>query len=149
VDDTRPQSKSILVVDDDETICAYFEVLLSKEGFNVFTLMSGKTALDRLKARAFRKIDLVILDLMMPAPGGYEVLKELQNPDYQDVPIFIVTARALDPGSVSMLRLESNVKEFWKKPIDPAEFRKKLHDTLGTVPPSTPASAPRDPYGPA
>lgn len=137
VEETDPESKTILVVDDDETVCGFFEMFLSREGFKVAVVMSGKAALDKLKARIYQKIDLVILDLMMPAPGGYEVLKELQQSDYQDVPIFIVTARALDDGAVSMLRLESNVREFWRKPVDSQRFKQKIHETLGTTPKTT------------
>ena len=144
MDETSPESKTILIVDDDETITTFFEMLLSREGFKVIPVNSGKSALEKLKAKIYRKVDLVLLDLMMPAPGGYEVLKELQKPDFQKVPIFIVTARALDQGTVGMLRLESNVVEFFNKPIDPTDFKKKLHQHLGTLPKPTGKTA--DPY---
>ena len=129
-----PRSKTILIVDDDETVSAYFEMLLSREGFKLAVANSGKAALEKLKSKAYGKIDLVFLDLMMPAPGGYEVLKELQSPDYQRVSIFVVTARTLDPGTVNMLKLESNVLEFCAKPIYSTELLEKVHRHLGTVP---------------
>ena len=134
MDPTDPQSKTILMVEDDETVTTFFEVLLSREGFKPVVANSGESALDKLKAKIYRKIDLVLLDLMMPAPGGYEVLKDLQAPGYQNVPIFIVTARTLDSGTVGMLKLESNVLEFYKKPIDPKDLVQKVHQHLGTVP---------------
>ena len=143
--ETDPSSKTILIVDDDESICAFFEVMLMREGFRVIVCLGGSSALDQLKGKAYRKIDLVLLDLMMPAPGGYEVLKELQQPDYQNVPIFVVTAREFDQANIAMLRLESNVKEFFKKPIDQKEFTKKIHQHLETVPQSKPSQT--DPYG--
>ena len=130
-----PGLKTILVVDDDETVATFFEMLLIKEGFQVAVSQSGQAALTRLK-KGGRAFDLIVLDLMMPAPGGYEVLKELQRLDYQKVPIFIITARTLDSGTIAMLKLESNVKEFWKKPIDPADFKKKVHEYLDTTPKS-------------
>ena len=144
MDASNTDSRTILVVDDDETVSTFFEMLLTREGFKTVVVNSGQSALDKLKAKLFRKIDLVILDLMMPAPGGYEVLKELQQPDYQNVPIFIITARTLDSDTVGVLRMESNVLEFWKKPIDAAELLKKIHQHLGTVP--KPKGKPNDPY---
>ncbi len=134
MNETDPAGTTILVVDDDETICAFFEALLMREGFRVVTADNGKSALEKLKDKASRKIDLVLLDFMMPAMGGYEVMKELQQADYQNVPVFIVTARELDPNSLAMLRLESNVREFFRKPVDQAELRKRVHDALGTLP---------------
>ena len=130
----KPESKTILVVDDDRVACAFFETLLSRDGFQVEVVHDGESALNLMKSDAYHKFDLVILDLMMPRYGGYEVLKELQHGDYQSVPIFIVTARALDDGAVEMIRTESNVQEFWKKPVNAMEFRRKIHVALGTLP---------------
>ena len=143
--DNDPSSKTIMIVDDDKSICTFLEVLLMREGFRTIVCEGGSSALQKLKSKAYRKIDLVLLDLMMPAPGGYEVLKELQQPDYQNVPIFIVTARNLDPGAIVMFKLESNVKEFFNKPIQTPEFKKKIHEHLGTVPKDNPPQA--DVYG--
>lgn len=130
----RPDSRTILVVDDDRSICTLFETLLAQEGFQVVVESDGEAALNLLKSDAYHQYDLVILDLMMPNYGGYEVLRELQQEGYQNVPIFIVTARALDPGTIEMIRSESNVVEFLRKPLEPSEFRSKVHEHLGTVP---------------
>ena len=133
-DPRDPGGKTILVVDDDKSACAFFDTLLSRDGFEITIENSGEDALDLLRSDAYQKFDLLVLDLMMPGYGGYEVLKEMQQGDYQKIPIFIVTARALDPGAVEMIRNESNVHEFWRKPVDPIEFRRKIHVTLNTVP---------------
>ena len=58
----------------------------------------------------------------------------MQDGDHQNVPVFVVTARDLDPGTVAMLRLESNVKSVWKKPIDQDEFKKQAYAVTGAVP---------------
>ena len=123
-----PRSMTVLIVDDEETILEFFSILLRREGFNVVTAANGKIALSKLKGY---QISLVILDLMMPGPSGYEVLKEMQA-DYRHVPILICTSRALDPGTVDMLRQESNVHGFWTKPIDQDRFRKEIHALLET-----------------
>lgn len=130
-----PSTRTILVVDDDRVAASFFETILYKDGFEVMVEHDGESALNLLRSDAYHKFDLVILDLMMPRYGGYEVLKELQQGEYQSVPIFIVTARALDDGAIEMIRSESNVHTFWKKPVNPAEFRRKVHVVLGTEPP--------------
>jgi len=130
-----PGAKRVLVIDDDKQTCAFFKTLLASEGFQVMMAYSGQNALTALKSENMRKFDLILLDLMMPGYGGYEVLKELQQTDHSDIPIFIITARTLDSGAVEMLRSESNVSDFWSKPVDIAKFKVRIHEVLGTKPP--------------
>lgn len=130
----KPETKTILVVDDDNNIREFFEMLLNKEGFETVTSHSGTDALNLLRSDSYNQFDLVILDLMMPGRGGYDVLKELQSGQYQNVPIYIVTARVMDPGAVQLIKEESNVQGFWSKPIDSKDFKRKIHILLGTQP---------------
>lgn len=131
-DDARPQSKIILVVDDEPSTLAYFQTLLSKEGFHVVTSNNSKTVLDKLKSQPAKKIDLIVLDMMMPGPGGYEVVKELQSTEYANVPVFIITSRKMDSGAISLIKLESNVSGFWSKPVQAYEFVLAVHELMGT-----------------
>lgn len=131
---TDPQRKTILVIDDDKPTCALFKVLLNRDGFDVEMAYSGEEALNLLKTDAYSQYDLVVLDLMMPRYSGYEVLKELQQPGYQEVPIFVATAHMLDQGTVDLINTESNIKGFWNKPLDSKLFRDRVHKLLGTVP---------------
>ncbi|OGR82654.1 MAG: hypothetical protein A2902_05125 [Elusimicrobia bacterium RIFCSPLOWO2_01_FULL_64_13] len=131
---TDPASKKILVVDDDKNICAFFKTLLEAEGFVVDTLHGGEPALEVLHSRGRLPYDLLILDLMMPKYGGYEVLKEMQKAEYQDVPIFVVTARVLDEDTINLIKSESNVQAFWSKPVDSWLFKNKIHAILRTIP---------------
>ena len=96
-------------------------------------LPSGDKALEAI--RAGHHFDLVVLDLMMPGRGGYDVLKELQQSGHENIPIFVVTARALDPSTFRMISLESNVQGILQKPVDMKSFHKKIHEVLGTTPP--------------
>ena len=133
-----PESKTILIVDDEETVCDFFQAVFAREGFRVICVTNGKSAVDRLKSKTYR-IDLLILDLMMPGYSGYDVLKELQHPDFKDIPIFINTARALDQGTIEMIKLESNVRGYWQKPVDIIDMVKKAHEVLGTTPRQKPS----------
>lgn len=84
-------SKSILVVEDDVdarmALCAMLEGL----GYSPIPFGSGKDALDGIGQH---KIDLALLDVMMPEMNGYELLKSLREiPEYKKLPIIMVTAR--------------------------------------------------------
>ena len=129
-------TKTIYIVDDEETVRDFFHAFLSKDGFKVVDFKSGTETLEHLKSKS-SKVDLVILDLMMPGRGGYDVLKELQESQYKGVPIFIVTARHLDEQATSIFLSEPNVKGFWTKPVVAKTFRDKVHEILGTEPRKT------------
>ena len=138
-----PRTKTILVIDDDKPTCEYFEALLKAEGFRIKTANGGEAAMRQIKSGPENQFDLVVLDLMMPKYSGYEVLKELQQVAYRNIPIFIATAKVLDQGTVELLNSESNVRGFWAKPIDSKIFKAKIHEILGTTSASSkPAALP-------
>ncbi len=66
----------ILVIDDEESMCHFLEIMLDKAGYDVESTISGKVGIDRLKAENF---DLVITDLMMPEMSGLELLKKVKS----------------------------------------------------------------------
>ncbi len=123
--------KLVLLVDDDESLLDLIEHVVKKEGFRTERAANGTEALR--KARALSP-DLLILDLMLPDVGGYEVLRQLQADGCGDIPIVIITGRTLDPRGVDLVRLESNVKEFMVKPVRPAAIAAALHRLLNTRP---------------
>ena len=134
VDGTSPHSKNVLVVDDDPPTREFLEMMLLRQGFNVQTVPDGNAALQRLSVHSLRKIDLVLLDMMMPGESGYEILKKLQHHDYHPVPIFIITGQELDESTIYMIKSEPNVKGFFKKPVQAVTLGKNIHETLGTQP---------------
>lgn len=129
---TDPKSKTILVVDDDASVCDLYQMNLSRQGFLSAAFYSGDEALKAIKGG--RHFDLILLDLMMPGRGGFDVLKDLQQAD-PNIPIFVVTARAMDPSTFQMISMESNVKGVLQKPLNMKEFNKQVHEVLGTTPP--------------
>lgn len=66
----------ILVVDDEESMCRFMEIMLSKEGYLVDTATNGRSGVDFLKQSEY---DLVIADLNMPEMTGIELLKEVKS----------------------------------------------------------------------
>ena len=86
--------KTLLVVEDDtdsrNAICTILESL----GFNFLAFGSAKEALAGL---AGKKIDLALLDIMMPEMNGYELLREIrQKPEFAELPVIMVTAKDQD-----------------------------------------------------
>ena len=129
---TEPE-RLVLVIDDDEGIRELLSLLIKKEGWSVDTAEDG--AEGERKALAL-KPDLIVLDLMLPRYGGFELLKQLQGTELSRVPIVIVTGRYTDPSTADMIRQESNVVELLEKPVKAARFILALQRILRPRSPS-------------
>ncbi|MFY7927405.1 MAG: response regulator, partial [Oligoflexus sp.] len=83
--------KHILVIEDDPDIRELLGYNLTREGFEVSLCSNGQEGLERALSR---KVDLLILDLMLPLMNGIEVCKKLrENPDKRSLPIIMLTAK--------------------------------------------------------
>lgn len=127
----EPKTKRILVVEDDETLRDFFELIVSAEGFQIETAPDGEEGLKRVLEKP---PDLLILDFMLPGIGGFEVLKKLQEGSAAKVPVIVATARQLDEKMIQQIRQEPNVTEYLTKPVQHGPFISLLHKTLGTRP---------------
>jgi DNA-binding response OmpR family regulator len=121
----------VLVVDDDEGIRELLAMLIRKEGWRVETAEDG--AEGECKALAL-KPDLIVLDLMLPRYGGFELLKQLQATELSKTPIIIVTGRYTDRSTSDMIRQESNVVELLEKPVKATRFILALQRILRPSP---------------
>ncbi len=107
-------SARVLVVDDIPANVKLLEARLKAEYFEVLTAYSGLEALDIC---ANSRVDVVLLDVMMPGIDGFEVCRRLkQAPETQHIPIVMVTA--LDQPSDKVQGLESGADDFLTKPVD-------------------------------
>lgn len=105
---------TILVVDDIETNIKLLTAKLLKEYYTVLTANSGKEALAILKKG---KIDIILLDVMMPEMDGFEVCKTIKNdPETTHIPVVMVTA--LSDIDDRVKGLEAGADEFLTKPIN-------------------------------
>jgi CheY-like chemotaxis protein len=134
-----PGEKLVLLVDDDDSLLDLMEHVVKKEGFRTDRAGDGPEALR--KAQALTP-DALILDMMLPGLGGYEVLRQLQSVGCGDIPIIVVTGRLMDPAGIELIRQESNVKMFMAKPVRPAVLTAALHRILKT---QSIHSAPQEP----
>ena len=74
--DPPSSGTSVLVVDDDQALRGLFTTLLSKNGFEVDTAADGRIAFDQIHRHNY---SVILLDLMMPAVSGFELLARLER----------------------------------------------------------------------
>jgi two-component system, cell cycle response regulator len=104
----------VLVVDDILANIRLLEARLTAEYFEVLTAINGREALDVLSRE---RVDVVLLDVMMPGMDGYEVCRHIKSdPKTQHLPVVMVTA--LDQPSDRVQGLEAGADDFLTKPVD-------------------------------
>lgn len=136
----EPKDKTVIVVDDDDALREMMEFMLRKEGFRVDIFPNGVEAMEHVHKDPERLPDLIVLDLMMPLQGGFEVLRELQTGEAGRIPIIVITGRITDHEMSDALHHEPNVKEFLSKPLRPDTFLKTVHKVLKTKPKTSKAA---------
>lgn len=106
----------VAVVEDDPEIRSLVEDLLTREGFEVGAC-AGATDLDRLLAR--RRVDLVVLDLMLAGENGLSICRRLRAADLP-IPVLMVTAKGDDVDRI--VGLELGADDYLPKPFNPREL---------------------------
>ena len=106
------QNKTILIADDELRIRKLVADFLLREGYLVLEADNGKTALAML---AKEKIDLVILDVMMPEQDGLSVCREIRKTS--SVPVIMLTARGEEIDQ--LFAFELGADEYVTKPFSP------------------------------
>ena len=104
--------KTVLIVDDERNIVDLVRLYLEKDGFAVIAAYDGETGLE-----LHRRLDpaLVILDLMLPGIGGYDVCREIRRRG--DTPVLMLTARSDDVDAI--VGLELGADDYVAKPFNP------------------------------
>jgi DNA-binding response OmpR family regulator len=125
-----PDSATILLVDDEESVQKLLTYPLERDGYRVIQARDGDEALARF---ASEPIDLVVLDVMLPRLDGLEVCKRLRASS--TVPIVMLTAR--DDELDKVVGLEVGADDYITKPFSIREFRSRVRALLRR------ASAPR------
>ena len=118
-----PDSSTILLVDDEDSIQKLLTYPLEREGYRVLQARDGEEALTRF---ASERVDLVVLDIMLPKLDGLEVCKRLRAES--EVPIIMLTAR--DDELDKVLGLELGADDYITKPFSIREFRSRVRALL-------------------
>lgn len=116
-------AKTILVVDDAESLRTMLKSYLTQEGFRIVTAANGREAL--FVARQERP-DLIILDLMMPELGGYDFMSTYARES--TTPIIILTAKLEESDKV--LGLELGADDYLTKPFSMRELAARIRAVL-------------------
>lgn len=105
--------KKILIVDDDIDVITIIETILTKEGYEVFSAMSKKEGIEKLRSI---KPNLAILDVMMTTYyEGFELAQEmLNNPDFKDIPFLIQSS--IDILVTSKSSVQQMAREYRENP---------------------------------
>jgi DNA-binding response OmpR family regulator len=116
-------SSTILLVDDEEAVRKVLSFPLERDGYTVVQAADGEEALRRFDDA---KIDLVVLDIMLPKLDGLEVCRRLRATS--SVPIIMLTAR--DDELDKVVGLELGADDYITKPFSIREFRSRVRALL-------------------
>ncbi len=113
------ETETILVVDDNKEIVYSIGELLKYEGYRVVKAYDGMEALDLMEQE---KIDLILLDVMMPKMNGLSALMKLR--EKSRIPVIILSAKTEETDKVSGLVLGAD--DYVEKPYQPAELTARI-----------------------
>lgn len=114
----------ILVVDDEESIREFLEIMLKKEGYEVTTAEDGAKARDILTKKSF---DMIISDMQMPNLTGIELLRHVRE-SYPDIVFMIITAFGTTETAVEAMKL--GAYDYLTKPFKIDEVRLNIANAL-------------------
>ena len=107
---------NILIVDDDKNIRKLMRAVLEREGYCVYTAENGSVALKTLDNT---KINLAIVDIMMPEMDGYEFTRILREGN-EELPVIMVSAKQL--AEDRKLGFVLGIDDYMVKPVDMEEL---------------------------
>ncbi|WP_373000441.1 response regulator [Sulfurimonas sp.] len=116
-------TKKILIVDDNRVNILVLENLLEDEGYtSIISAMSALEAYDILKNNS---IDMILLDVMMPQIDGLEACKTIrQNPNYNHIPIIMITADITD--ETLKKSFEAGANDYLNKPVNITNLKVRI-----------------------
>lgn len=120
--------KTIMVVDDEESLRELLSAILSEEDYDVITAVDGKDCLNKLKES---KPDLVLLDMMMPGISGREVCEKIRNdPKTKSLKVAFLTVAKFSESGKEVLK-KMNVSDYITKPFDNDNLIKRIKKIIG------------------
>ena len=118
--------KRVLLIEDELNIVEAIRFLMDREGWDVSAHDDGATAIERIRDV---QPDIVVLDYMLPGKTGMEILTELrEDPEFQDLPILMLTARGQSRDRAQAER--AGVNRFMTKPFSNTEVLHAIRDLV-------------------
>ena len=122
-EDKHMETPRILVIDDEKEICDLIEIYLSQEGYHVEKRYNAYTLLRDLEKF---KIDLVILDMMMPGVDGIQALEMIR--EKYNIPVIFVSAKTADQDKIEGLL--KGADDYIAKPFNAMELVARVKSQL-------------------
>ncbi|MCD8341663.1 MAG: response regulator transcription factor [Clostridiales bacterium] len=119
-------AERILIVEDEAQLARMLELELCYEGYEVTLAADGR---DGLELALNEKLDLLLLDIMLPGLSGIEVLRRLRR-DGRNVPVILLTAR--DNVADKVAGLDAGANDYITKPFDIEELLARIRCALRT-----------------
>lgn len=117
--------KRILIVDDDVELCELVAEYLRREGLETDSVHDGEAGLARAQSGDYA---VVVLDVMLPGIGGFEVLRRLRTASQSQIPVVMLTARGDEVDRV--LGLELGADDYLPKPFSSRELVARIRAIL-------------------
>jgi two-component system chemotaxis sensor kinase CheA len=119
------EGKTILIADDEDFIRRHIARSLTKRGMNVLEAGTGHEVLDQIR----EKPDIILLDVKMPDMDGFETTVSIrENPEFSDIPLILITARAQDNDRDKGLSLGAT--DYLLKPITFEQILEKIKEHI-------------------
>ncbi|MGB9854681.1 MAG: response regulator [Candidatus Bathyarchaeales archaeon] len=115
---------SILVVDDDESICKTLSLILESRGYKVDVAYSGEKAIEKSKAKAY---NIALLDIVLPDIQGTKLLRKLQETTPKMIKIMVTGYPKLD-NAIEALNYDADA--YLIKPVNPENLIKVIEKKL-------------------
>jgi len=118
----------ILIVDDEPSIIVPVQFLMEQNGYDVMVAFSGEEAMEII---ADKKVDLILLDIMLPVIDGFEVCQRVrENPQWNKIKIILLTALGSDANVEKGLALCADA--YITKPFSNVDIVEQVKELLET-----------------
>lgn len=117
------QVYTILIADDESEMVSFVSDYIQKEGYRVLSANNGQELIRKLETH---KVDLILLDVMMPVMDGMEALKEIRLT--KKIPVIMVTAKSDESDRIQGLKLGAD--DYIIKPFSPRELLARVEAQL-------------------
>ena len=111
--------KKVLVVDDEKLIVKGIRFSLEQDGMEVDAAYDGEEALEMVRNKEY---DIILLDVMLPKLGGFEVCQQIR--EFSKVPVLMLTAKGDDMDKI--LGLEYGADDYITKPFNILEVKARM-----------------------
>ena len=121
-------AKKILIIEDEKIISDLLERKLTKEGYSVVITTNG---IDGLAMMRKDRPDIILLDIVMPRMGGFEVMEEMNKDEtLKDIPI-IVVSNSGQPVEIDRIKKMGAKDWLIKTEFNPQEVLEKVKKQIG------------------